>query len=74
MADSFSRAPEYMDLVAKQLAICIKQSTLGIEHIYNIHMEADHSHSKVEESTISHNEPDQPHWNIAINGMVSIYD
>ena len=39
-----------------------------------MHVEADHSYSKAEESTISYNQPDQPHESIAINKIVSMYD
>ena len=51
-----------------------KQSTLDIVHIYNMHIEADHSHSEVKDSTLYHNEPDQPCGGISINGIESVYN
>ena len=60
--------------MAKQLAICTTQSTFDIIHICNMHMEADHSHRKFDNSNVSHNKPDQSCGNIAINVIVSMYN
>ena len=56
------------------LAICMIQSALDSVYICDMHLEADHSHRKVEDSTVSCDKPDQPHGNAAINGIVSVYD
>ena len=52
----------------------MNKHTLRIIHICDIHMEADYSHSVVDNSTLSSNKPDQPHGNVAISKIVSMYD
>ena len=52
----------------------MKQGTWDILYIYDILVEANHSHRKLGESTISHNKPNQPYGNAAIYIIVSIYD
>ena len=43
------------------MSVYTKQSTLVVIYIYYMHIEADHSFSKVEKGTISHNKPRQPY-------------
>ena len=74
MVDYFSGMLEYMDLVAKQLAICIIQSSWNIVYIYNTHAEANHSHSEVLNGTVSRSKSDLPCGTIDINGMVIVYN
>ena len=58
------------------------QSTLDIVHICNMHVEADYSHTNVEDNTVSRNKPGQsyvamcsnvPPGNTTINRIVNIY-
>ena len=48
--------------------------TLDIVHICSMYVEANHSHNKVEDSTVSYNEPNQPCDNIDINGTLSEFN
>ena len=50
------------------------QNTLEIVHICDMHGECGYYHRKVKNSTISHDNPYQPYGNVAINGIVSVYD
>ena len=50
------------------------QSILDIVYIWNMHVEANYSHCKVEECTIAHDMPNQPHGKIAINITMSVYN
>ena len=74
VVDYFSRIPKYTDLVAKWLAIYMTQTILDIVYIYNMHVEADHFLSKVEDRTASHNKANQPHGSMDIYWIVNMYD
>ena len=76
MTDFFSRIPKYIDLVAigLKLTIFVAQSPLDIAYICDMYMEASHPYSKVEDSNVSCDKPDQPSGNIAFNGIVSMCD